>query len=54
MDIQPLRTEADYRAALAEVSPMFDNEPEPGTTDGAALSRPAGFGVFVWGLRQSR
>lgn|SRR5574337_784070 len=34
MDIRPLHTEADYRAALAEVSPLFDNEPEPGTPEG--------------------
>lgn len=34
MDVHPLRTEDDYRAALAEVSPMFDNEPEPGTAEG--------------------
>jgi len=26
--------QADYRAALAEVSLMFDNEPEPGTPEG--------------------
>ena len=32
--IRPIRTRADYRAALAEVSPMFDNEPEPGTPEG--------------------
>ncbi len=34
MEIRPIRTEADYRAALAEVSPMFDHEPEPGTPEG--------------------
>jgi len=34
MRIRPIRTKADYRAALAEVSPMFDNEPEPGTLRG--------------------
>ncbi|WP_418647822.1 helix-turn-helix domain-containing protein [Thauera butanivorans] len=34
MDIRPLRTEADYLAALAEISPMFDSEPEPGTPEG--------------------
>lgn len=32
--IRPLRTDADYRAALAEVSPLFDHEPEPGTPKG--------------------
>lgn len=34
MDIRPIRTEADYRAALAEVAPLFDREPEPGTLQG--------------------
>lgn len=34
MDIRPIHTEADYRAALSEVSAYFDTEPEPGTPDG--------------------
>ncbi|HEV3018164.1 MAG TPA: transcriptional regulator [Burkholderiaceae bacterium] len=34
MRIRPIRTKVDYRAALAEVSPMFDKEPEPGTPQG--------------------
>jgi HTH-type transcriptional regulator/antitoxin HigA len=34
MDIRPIRTQEDYRAALAEVSPLFDREPEPGTPEG--------------------
>lgn len=34
MKIRPLHTEADYRAALAEVSPLFDKEPTPGTALG--------------------
>lgn len=34
MDIHPLRTEADYRAALRDVSAYFDDEPEPGTLQG--------------------
>ena len=34
MDIKPVRTEADYKAALREVSAYFDSEPEPGTPDG--------------------
>lgn len=34
MDIRPLHTEADYRAALAAVSPLFDREPEPGSPAG--------------------
>lgn len=34
MDIHPIKTEADYHAALREVSPCFENEPEPGTPEG--------------------
>ena len=34
MDVRPLRTEADYRWALAEVEHYFENEPEPGTPEG--------------------
>lgn len=34
MDIRPIRTEADYRAAMREISAFFDNEPEPGTPEG--------------------
>ena len=34
MDIRPIHTEADYKAALREVSAYFDNEPEPCTPDG--------------------
>ena len=36
MEIRPIRTEADYEAALAEVEVFFDmdSEPEPGTPDG--------------------
>ena len=37
MEIRPIRTNDDYRAALAEVSPLFDNEPEPGTPEGDYL-----------------
>lgn len=32
--VRPLRNEADYEAALAQVEAYFDNEPEPGTPDG--------------------
>ena len=31
--LRPLRAEADYKAALREVSAYFDNEPAPGTPD---------------------
>ena len=34
MEIRPVRTEADYRAALREVSALFDREPEPGSPEG--------------------
>ncbi len=35
--IKPIHNEADYKAALAAVSPLFDNEPEPGTEAGDFL-----------------
>lgn len=34
MDIRPLRTEADYDAALQEIAKYFDNQPQPGTPEG--------------------
>jgi HTH-type transcriptional regulator/antitoxin HigA len=34
MDIRPIHTAEDYRAALKDVSALFDNEPEPGTPEG--------------------
>lgn len=34
MNIHPIRTDDDYRAALRELSACFDNQPEPGTEDG--------------------
>ncbi|WP_374607886.1 type II toxin-antitoxin system HigA family antitoxin [Thermomonas sp.] len=34
MKIHPIRTKADYKRALREVSAYFDNEPEPGSEDG--------------------
>jgi len=34
MEIRPLRTEADYKAALEAVAPYFDLEPEPGSLEG--------------------
>lgn len=33
MDIHPIRTEDDYRAAMREISVFFDNEPEPETPE---------------------
>jgi HTH-type transcriptional regulator / antitoxin HigA len=37
LQIRPIRTDDDYRAALAAVSPLFDNEPEPDSEEGAAF-----------------
>jgi HTH-type transcriptional regulator / antitoxin HigA len=34
MNIRPIRNDQDYRAALKALSPLFDNEPEPGTPEG--------------------
>lgn len=34
MNIHPIHTDADYRAALKNVSALFNNEPEPGTPEG--------------------
>ncbi|ULT71760.1 helix-turn-helix domain-containing protein [Pseudomonas sp. BC42] len=34
MNIRPIHTDQDYRAALQSVSPLFDNEPQPGTPKG--------------------
>ncbi|MFC5695196.1 type II toxin-antitoxin system HigA family antitoxin [Pseudomonas sp. GCM10022186] len=34
MNIHPIRTDEDYRAALKQVSALFDNEPEPGSPEG--------------------
>jgi HTH-type transcriptional regulator/antitoxin HigA len=33
MEIRPIRTEADYEAALADIEQYFDNEPERGTPE---------------------
>jgi len=37
MDIQPIRTEADYDAALEVVSRLVDTDPSPGTPEGDQL-----------------
>lgn len=34
MEIRPIHSDADYKAALREVSGYFDAEPEPGTPEG--------------------
>ncbi len=33
MQLKPIRTEQDYEAALREVSPFFDDEPELGSPE---------------------
>ncbi len=33
MEIRPIKTEEDYKAALRQVSAYFDNEPVPGTAE---------------------
>lgn len=37
MNIRPIRTEEEYQAALREISPLFENEPDPGTHEGDAF-----------------
>jgi len=37
MNIRPIRTDDEYRAALKEIAPLFENEPEPGTAEGDAF-----------------
>jgi HTH-type transcriptional regulator/antitoxin HigA len=37
MDIRPIRTEADYRATLQDISALVDSDPEPGTPEGDRL-----------------
>jgi HTH-type transcriptional regulator/antitoxin HigA len=37
LQIHPIRNEADYKAALAAVSPLFDNEPDPDSEEGACF-----------------
>lgn len=37
MDIQPIRTEADCKAALRQVSALMESNPELGTPDGDRL-----------------
>lgn len=37
MDIQPIRTEADYKAALQKISVLMASDPAPGTAKGDRL-----------------
>ena len=37
MDIRPIRTKADYKATLKQISALMDADPDPGTQDGDRL-----------------
>ncbi len=37
MDIKPIRTHADYRRALKEISALMKADPDPGTPEGDRL-----------------
>ena len=37
MNIRPIHTEADYRAALADISALMESDPAPGTPKGDRL-----------------
>jgi HTH-type transcriptional regulator/antitoxin HigA len=37
MDIRPIRTEADHKAALKEISALMEHDPELGTAEGDRL-----------------
>ena len=37
MEIRPIHTDADYQAALKEVSALVDADPQPGTPEGDRL-----------------
>jgi len=37
MDIRPIRTEADYKATLREISDLVDADPDAGTPEGDRL-----------------
>lgn len=39
MKLRPIRTDAEYRAALNEASAYFENEPELGTPDAQRFER---------------
>jgi HTH-type transcriptional regulator/antitoxin HigA len=39
--VQPLRSEADYDAALTEIARYFENEPKPGTPGADRFDRLA-------------
>ncbi|GAA0495355.1 transcriptional regulator [Pigmentiphaga sp. GD03639] len=37
MEIRPIRSEADYKMALKDISRLMESDPEPGTPDGDRL-----------------
>jgi|YelNatPaOPRAMG01_1025707.scaffolds.fasta_scaffold34516_3 HTH-type transcriptional regulator/antitoxin HigA len=37
MDIRPIRTEADYKDTLKEISALMESDPDPGTPEGERL-----------------
>ena len=37
MNIQPIRTDADYKASLRQISTLMVSDPEPGTPEGDRL-----------------
>jgi HTH-type transcriptional regulator/antitoxin HigA len=37
MDIRPIRTKADYKATLKEISALIEDDPDPGTRSGDRL-----------------
>jgi HTH-type transcriptional regulator/antitoxin HigA len=37
MEIQPIRTDADHKAALRQISTLMESDPEPGTPEGDRL-----------------
>jgi HTH-type transcriptional regulator/antitoxin HigA len=37
MDIQPIRTESAYKAALRQISTLIESDPAPGTPEGDRL-----------------
>jgi HTH-type transcriptional regulator / antitoxin HigA len=39
--IRPIRSEADYEAAVKEIERYFENEPKPGTPEGDRFDRLA-------------
>ena len=47
MNIRPIHTDQDYRAALKSVSPLFDNEPQPGTPEGDYFDVMISLGIML-------